>query len=227
MWFLPDDSITTKLKRTLLDVFNLAPTPPSVNVEEFALMSQMFNFIVDCREDEQRKEGKIPKSVHVPLSTMIDTQRENIGIQFSQLTVLVYDQDGSTVDTAAAYLRDCGAEAWALDGGAEAFKTFVTQTRNGTYTRRVTLEEAQQHVHAQSRVGARLPRPYDPNKVIEQFDPLLDEESSDVEKDHVPKHTIAINPAQYNREKEQQEEQHQQQKNKEQVDNVVKQQTDV
>jgi rhodanese-related sulfurtransferase len=142
---------------------------------------------VDCRSEEQRQEGKIPKSVHVPLDTMLESNRENLSIQFSKLTVLVYDQDGSTVDQAATFLRDCGAESWSLEGGAESFKDFVTHTRNGTYTRRVTLEEARQHIYAQARAGAKLPRPYDANRALEHFDTRLDEidpeESESGEKD--------------------------------------------
>jgi len=218
MWFFPDDSLKSKIQRTIVNAFNLAPPPPSVNLEEFALMSKMFKAIIDCRTDEQRAEGKIPKSLHIPLSTMTEENRQNIGIQFSQLTVLVYDQDGTNVDLAAAYLRDCGAEAWSLEGGAEAFKEFVTQTRDGMYTRRVTLEEAQQHIHAQARAGARLPRSYDPNRVIEQFDPFLDQESTEDETT-TPKHTISINPTLYNQQQEQLRQQQDEQPQRDQKSN--------
>lgn len=198
MWFIPKPStLKSKLQRTLINAFHLAPLPPSVNLEEFALMSKLFQVIVDCRTEEQREEGRIPKSIHVPLSSMTEENRENMSIQFSQLTVLVYDQNSTIVDTAASYLRDCGAEAWSLEGGADAFRDFVAQTRNGTYTRRVTLEEAQQHIHAQSRAGGRLPRKYDPNRVIEQFEESdgADEGSLSPTKNH----TISIRPSEYNR----------------------------
>lgn len=220
MWYLPDDSLKSKIQRTLVSVFNLAPPPPSINVEEFALMSKMFQAIVDCRTEEQRMEGKIPKSVHVPMSSMTEDNRDNLSIQFSQLTLLIYDQDGTQVDAAAAYLRDCGAEVWALEGGANAFKSFVAQTRAGTYTRRVTLEEAQQHVHAQARAGARVPRKYDPNRVIEQFDPLLDQEETESDEKSESKHTISINPLQYDKEQRElkQKEQERVQALKQQVD---------
>ena len=39
----------------------------------------------------------------------------------------------------------------------------MTETQNGTYIRKVTLEEARQHIHAQARAGARLPREYNPS----------------------------------------------------------------
>lgn len=159
-WFLPDQSLKSRFKRAIVNVFGLAPPPPSVNVEEFALMSKVFKVVVDVRSAEQRREGKIPRSVHIPLESMTEESRENLIVQFKDLTILCYDQDGSTVDTAATFLRQCGSEAWCLEGGADAFKSFVTKTQTGAYLRTVTLEEARQHIHAQARAGARLPRDY-------------------------------------------------------------------
>eukprot|EP00461_Guttulinopsis_vulgaris_P006318 UN06346 len=100
---------------------------------------------------------------------MTDEQRINLTVQFNELTILCYDQDGSRVELATSFLRDCGAEAWSLEGGADSFKEFVQQTRDGTYVRRVTLEEAKQHVHQQSRAGIKLPRSYDTNRTMETF----------------------------------------------------------
>lgn len=158
-----------KAKRFIIDALNLRPPPPSINVEEFALVSKAFHVIVDVRTEEERKEGKIPKSIHVPLESLTEENRTNMNVQFNELTVLCYDQRGEHVEEATKYLRDCGAEAWSLEGGADSFKEFVQQTRSGGYIRRVTLEEARQHMHAQARAGAKLPRQYDTTRTLDSF----------------------------------------------------------